>query len=212
MHRLIVTSAAYRQSSRPDRRDARRMPATACSGASRRRRLEAETVRDAMLATAGVLDLATGGPGFRDHEARKATGTPTILYVPVDPATARAPPPDALSGLGPRRAEHVPRRLRLPRPVDRPPPTRRHHHAAAGAGAAEQRASSCTCPTPSPTRLVREAGPDAEAAGDAGLSAGLRATARAGRIGRARRRVVGRTARPVLARASSTATSSSIVD
>ena len=44
-------------------------------------------VRDAMLATAGVLNLATGGPSFRDHEARKAPGTPTILYVPADPAT-----------------------------------------------------------------------------------------------------------------------------
>ncbi len=64
LHRLIVTSAAYRQSSRPDPaglaadRDAAhlwRMPP---------RRLEAEAIRDAMLAVAGTLDRRAGGPGY----------------------------------------------------------------------------------------------------------------------------------------------------
>jgi mono/diheme cytochrome c family protein len=62
LHRLIVTSAAYRQSSRGDARgwtvdpDARllwRMPL---------RRLEAETVRDAMLAVAGRINRRPFGP------------------------------------------------------------------------------------------------------------------------------------------------------
>jgi len=64
IHRLIVTSATYRQSSasRPDAlladADAAllwRMPP---------RRLEAEAIRDSILFVSGKLDLTVGGPGF----------------------------------------------------------------------------------------------------------------------------------------------------
>ena len=64
IHRLIVTSATYRQSGRPDDkaaavdRDARllwRKPP---------RRLEAEAIRDTILAASGALDLREGGPGY----------------------------------------------------------------------------------------------------------------------------------------------------
>ena len=64
LHRLILMSAAFRQSSRIDRaaqaRDADdrllwRFPA---------HRLEAETIRDSMLAVSGRLNLSMGGPGF----------------------------------------------------------------------------------------------------------------------------------------------------
>ncbi|WZO98954.1 DUF1553 domain-containing protein [Isosphaeraceae bacterium EP7] len=86
MHRLMVTSSAYKQSSRPD-------PAAMAKDAGSRllwrkqpARLEAEMVRDAMLASAGVLDPAIGGPSFRDHEPRQAKGTTSILYVPADPS------------------------------------------------------------------------------------------------------------------------------
>ena len=86
-HRLIVTSAAYRQSSRPD-------PAALARDAGDRllwrkapTRLEAEMVRDAMLATSGDLDPKLGGPSFRDIKIVHAPGTPALLYVPADPAT-----------------------------------------------------------------------------------------------------------------------------
>ena len=64
MHKLIVLSATYRQSSLVDPvaqkvdSDVRflwRFPS---------RRLEAETIRDSMLAVSGRLNLKTGGPGF----------------------------------------------------------------------------------------------------------------------------------------------------
>jgi hypothetical protein len=65
LHRLILLSATYRQSARPDAK------ATAVDGECRLlwrfppRRLEAEAVRDAMLAVSGTLDRTAGGPGFR---------------------------------------------------------------------------------------------------------------------------------------------------
>jgi len=85
IHRLIVTSAAYRQSSRAD-------PAAMAKDAGDRllwrkapARLEAEMVRDAMLAVSGRLDPRLGGPSFLDHAIVKAAGTPALLYVPVAP-------------------------------------------------------------------------------------------------------------------------------
>jgi hypothetical protein len=64
MQRLIVTSATYRQSSASHERG------KAIDGDARLlwryppRRLEAETIRDAMLAVSGKLNLKMGGPGF----------------------------------------------------------------------------------------------------------------------------------------------------
>ena len=88
MHRLIVTSATYRQAAHTNavrlRKDAnnrllwRKAPV----------RLEAEMVRDAMLAVAGTLDPRLGGPSFRDHEATRAPGTAAMLYVERDPGSA----------------------------------------------------------------------------------------------------------------------------
>ncbi len=64
IHRLIVTSAAYRQSSQLNEsgiavdRDNRLL------WRASPRRLEAEAIRDAVLATSGKLDLRRGGPGY----------------------------------------------------------------------------------------------------------------------------------------------------
>ena len=68
IHRLIVTSATYRQSS------AGRKDGLAVDAGSRLlwryppRRLEAEPLRDAILAISGKLDLTMGGPGFSFFE------------------------------------------------------------------------------------------------------------------------------------------------
>ncbi|MCA9069413.1 MAG: DUF1553 domain-containing protein, partial [Planctomycetaceae bacterium] len=68
VHRLILTSRTWRQDSRP------RADGLAVDAASRLlwrfppRRLEAEAIRDSILAVTGKLDLQVGGPGFSAFE------------------------------------------------------------------------------------------------------------------------------------------------
>jgi hypothetical protein len=64
MHRLIVTSAAYRQQSRHDAKAAAVDADDRLLWRMNRSRLDAESVRDAVLAVSGKLDLKMGGPGF----------------------------------------------------------------------------------------------------------------------------------------------------
>jgi hypothetical protein len=85
MHRLIVTSATYRQSSRLDARAHERDAGDRLLWRKAPTRLEAEMVRDAMLAVSGTLEPKLGGPSFRDQEIVKVPGTPAVLYAAVDP-------------------------------------------------------------------------------------------------------------------------------
>ena len=144
MHRLIVTSAAYRQSSRLDAQGARRDAGDRLLWRKAPMRLEAEMVRDAMLAVSGVLDPKLGGPSFRDQEVVKAPGHAGRPLRGGRPRNARARPADALPRLGPRRPQPVARRVRLPRSIDDRAPPRRHDHAAPGAVAHEQRSGSAS--------------------------------------------------------------------
>jgi mono/diheme cytochrome c family protein len=62
LHRLIVTSATYRQSSRARPDLAQRDPRNRLLARMPRLRLEAEVVRDVALAASGLLNPAVGGP------------------------------------------------------------------------------------------------------------------------------------------------------
>jgi hypothetical protein len=63
IHRLIVTSATYRQSSKTIAKLTEVDPDNTLLGRMNRRRLDAEGIRDAMLAVSGELNLKMGGPG-----------------------------------------------------------------------------------------------------------------------------------------------------
>jgi hypothetical protein len=68
LHRLIVHSPVYRQSSAFNARAAALDAGNQWLWRFAPRRLEAEAVRDAMLAVSGELNRQTGGPGFRPFE------------------------------------------------------------------------------------------------------------------------------------------------
>ncbi|HEU5116860.1 MAG TPA: DUF1553 domain-containing protein, partial [Isosphaeraceae bacterium] len=65
LHRLIVTSATYRQASEANRRNAEIDPENRYLWHRRPVRLEAEALRDAMLAVSGSLNPQMFGPAFK---------------------------------------------------------------------------------------------------------------------------------------------------
>jgi hypothetical protein len=80
LHRLIVTSAVYRQTSASRADFARLDSGNELLWRMNRRRLEAEAIRDAVLATAGKLDLKMGGPGYRDFVVEQPAHSPHYEY------------------------------------------------------------------------------------------------------------------------------------
>jgi hypothetical protein len=73
MHRLILLSSAYRQSSRAGPAALAADPDNRLLGRMNRRRLDAEALRDSLLAVAGRLDPAAGGPAFADLAVPRRT-------------------------------------------------------------------------------------------------------------------------------------------
>ncbi|MFM7243224.1 MAG: DUF1553 domain-containing protein, partial [Planctomycetaceae bacterium] len=73
LHRLIVTSATYRQSSAATADLATSDPANVLLARGPRVRLEAEVIRDSMLAAAGILSTKMGGPGVRPPQPEGVT-------------------------------------------------------------------------------------------------------------------------------------------
>ena len=87
IHRLILNSKTWQQSSRPV---AKAMQVDAAGRLLWRhptRRMAAEAIRDNMLAVSGVLDLKSGGPGFDGFEVQMENVRhffPKKLYGPID--------------------------------------------------------------------------------------------------------------------------------
>ena len=73
--REIVLSHTYRVSTAYDRQAAAVDPENRLLWRMNRRRLDAEALRDAMLAVSGKLDLRVGGPGIDDPAVLKGVGT-----------------------------------------------------------------------------------------------------------------------------------------
>jgi mono/diheme cytochrome c family protein len=114
LHKLIVTSATYKQTSKaqtaPIAGDAAKKSAISAEALAllqsapqadsdnrflwrqNRRKLEAEALRDAVLLVSGKLDLKMGGPGFRDFVIDKPEHSPHYeyhLHDPEDPKSHR---------------------------------------------------------------------------------------------------------------------------
>ncbi|HKX26729.1 MAG TPA: PSD1 and planctomycete cytochrome C domain-containing protein, partial [Blastocatellia bacterium] len=68
LHRLIVTSATYRQSSAVTAGSAERDPYNRLLAHGPRFRMEAEMIRDTMLAASGLLSLKLGGPSVMPRQ------------------------------------------------------------------------------------------------------------------------------------------------
>ena len=84
LHRLICSSAVYRQSSMGNTDFERADADNQYLWRMHRRRLEAESVRDSVLAVAGKLNLAQGGPPYRAF-AFKEDESPHYDYGGYDP-------------------------------------------------------------------------------------------------------------------------------
>lgn len=72
MHRLVVTSAAYRMASTPCEPNARIDPDNVWLWRSPTRRMEGELVRDNLLHVAGILDATRGGPDVDNTAAESS--------------------------------------------------------------------------------------------------------------------------------------------
>ena len=84
LHHLIVTSRAYRQSSAPDRANEAIDADNRYLWRMNRARLDAESLRDAVLAVGGKLDRTMHGPSVRQF-AFKDDHSPVYDYAGYDP-------------------------------------------------------------------------------------------------------------------------------
>ena len=102
IHKLIMTSAVYQESSHMDEAKAKvdrdiklywRQPA---------RRLEAEIIRDAILAVGGELDTKQFGPGTLDEKSKRRSIYFTVKRSKLVPMMVIFDAPEALSGMAER--------------------------------------------------------------------------------------------------------------
>ena len=92
LHKLILTSETYKQTSEDRAEYSRIDSGNRLLWRQNRRKLEAEAVRDAVLSASGNLDLTMGGPGWQDFLIEHPEHSPHYLYDrhdPSDPKTFR---------------------------------------------------------------------------------------------------------------------------
>ncbi len=86
LHRLIVTSAAYMQESKDDPSAAAVDADAALLWRQHRRRLDAESIHDAILCASGTLETTMAGPSVQQFTLRPGVHvTPVVDYTAYDP-------------------------------------------------------------------------------------------------------------------------------
>jgi len=81
LHRLIVTSATYRQPSQANADALAKDRDNRLLSRMNMRRLEAETIRDTILSISGELNPEMGGPSFHDFEPEKSGDNTAYSFV-----------------------------------------------------------------------------------------------------------------------------------
>ena len=90
MHRLILNSSTWMQSSSIHEQAAELDQQNRLLARMTRRKLSAEELRDAMLAVSGCLNYEMGGPGFYLFELEKTAHSPHYEYFKFDPSDPKS--------------------------------------------------------------------------------------------------------------------------
>jgi hypothetical protein len=85
LHKQIVLSKTYRQSSDSNSQAEMLDSENRLLWRQNRRRLEAEAIRDSLLAVSGKLDTSMGGPGWQDFVVEHPEHSPHYEYALADP-------------------------------------------------------------------------------------------------------------------------------
>jgi mono/diheme cytochrome c family protein len=99
IHKLIMTSAVYMQSSEVNAKNVKYDPENRYFWYRPRQRLEAELIRDALLSVSGTLDTRQYGPGTLDPNHKRRSIYFFIKRSKLVPALVLFDAPDALGGM-----------------------------------------------------------------------------------------------------------------
>jgi len=99
IHRLILTSSAYRQSSELDSAKLKADPDNLLIWHHPRQRLEGEAIRDVMLSISGMMDATMFGPGSLDEGQKRRSIYFQIKRSQLIPMMSLFDGPDSLQGL-----------------------------------------------------------------------------------------------------------------
>jgi cytochrome c553 len=102
IHKLIVTSAAYQQSSARDEAKAKADPDNKLVWRQPVRRLQAEVIRDSILAVGGRLNTTMYGPGTLSEESPRRSVYFTMKRSKLIPSLVVFDAPDGTVGVGDR--------------------------------------------------------------------------------------------------------------
>ena len=108
IHRLIMTSAVYRQSYRSDSKNERIDPQNHLLWRRELRRLDAEAIRDSMLMVSGQLDHTMWGPGTLNESSTRRSIYLTVKRSARIRMLQSFDLPDTLQGIGHRATTTVP--------------------------------------------------------------------------------------------------------
>jgi hypothetical protein len=99
VHKLIMTSAVYRESTKYDKQKAKVDERNRLYWRRAPRRLEAEAIHDSLLAVSGTLDLKQFGPGTLDPNMKRRSIYFFVKRSQLVPTMVLFDGPDALQGL-----------------------------------------------------------------------------------------------------------------